>query len=311
MPIGRSSRPLSIIAAFAIGAAAPAFASSDDTIKIAINEWTGQQLSAHIVGGILTETGHQVEYIVAGTVPQWSAISEGTLHLQPEVWTNITGDLYPKAVEAGDIVVVGTLGLEAKEGWFYPPYMNEMCPGLPSYQALYDCAQAFATAETFPNGRLITYPADWGTRSKDQVAAIGLPFNPVAGGSEGAMIAEIKAAVDAKQPLMMMFWQPHWVHSVIDLDLVEWDSSSPDCLAGVDQERGKACGFAQANVEKAVNRDFQTTWPEAYSIVEKFQLTNDVQNALIHEVDQKGRSVEEVAAEWVSQNEATWRPYVN
>lgn len=65
--------------------------------------------------------------------------------------------------------------------------MEELCPGLPSYQALYDCAQAFATAETFPKGRLITYPADWSTRSKDLVAAIDLPFAPIAGGSEGAM----------------------------------------------------------------------------------------------------------------------------
>lgn len=307
----RFSTHLSIVTACAIGVAAPAIADSKDPIKIAINEWTGQQLSAHIVGGILTETGHDVEYVVAGTVSQWSAISEGSLHLQPEVWTNITGDLYPKAVEAGDIVVVGDLGLEAKEGWFYPPYMNEMCPGLPSYQALYDCAQAFANAETFPNGSLITYPADWGTRSKDQVEAINLPFNPVAGGSEGAMIAEMKAAVDAKEPLLMMFWQPHWIHSVIELDLVEWDSSSADCLAGVDQERGNACGFAQANVEKAVSRDFQAIWPEAYAVVSKFALTNDVQNALIHEVDQKGRSVEEVAAEWLSQNESTWRAFTN
>ena len=57
--------------------------------------------------------------------------------------------------------------------------MNDQCPGLPSYEALYDCAQAFAAADTFPKGRLVTYPADWGTRSKDVVAMIELPFEPV------------------------------------------------------------------------------------------------------------------------------------
>ena len=51
--------------------------------------------------------------------------------------------------------------------------MEEKCPGLPSYKALYDCAQAFVTAESFPNGRLITYPADWGTRSRDIVDGWG------------------------------------------------------------------------------------------------------------------------------------------
>ena len=44
------------------------------------------------------------------------------------------------------------------------------------------------SAETFPKGRLITYPASWGTRSRDMVASIEMPFEPIRGGSEGAMV---------------------------------------------------------------------------------------------------------------------------
>lgn len=297
-------------AVVAFGATSSAFAAGD-AIKIAINEWTGQNLSAQIAGSVLKEMGFEVEYVTAGAVPQFAAISEGSLHFQPETWTNNVGDIYPKAVEAGDIVIVGELGLEPKEGWFYPPYMEETCPGLPSYQALYDCAQAFAAADTFPNGRLITYPADWGTRSTDQVAAIDLPFQPVAGGSEGAMMAELKSAVAAKQPMLMMFWQPHWVHAEIELNLVEWDSESADCLAGVDQSRGDACGFAQASVEKIVSGDFEEKWPKAYGFVQKYHLDNAAQNALIQQVDQEGMSVEDAVAGWMAANESTWRAWTN
>ncbi len=282
-----------------------------ETIKIAINEWTGQHLSARIAGATLAQMGLEVEYVTAGAVPQFSAIAEGSLHFQPEVWTNNVGDIYPKAVENGDIVIVGELGLEPREGWFYPPYMEAQCPGLPAYEALYDCAQAFAAADTFPNGRLITYPADWGTRSADQIAAIDLPFQPVAGGSEGAMLAELQSAIATEQPMLMMFWQPHWVHAEIDLNLVEWDSASADCLAGVDQSRGDACGFAQASVQKIVSKDFAETWPEAFGFVEKYALSNEVQNALIAEVDQNGKSVEEVVAEWMAANTDVWMAWTN
>lgn len=288
--------------------AAPALAA--DPIKIAINEWTGQHLSANIAGSVLKEMGFEVEYVTAGAVPQFAAIAEGSLNFQPETWTNNVGDIFPKAVESGDIEIVGELGLRPLEGWFYPPYMEELCPGLPSYTALYDCAQAFAAADTFPNGRLIAYPADWGTRSVDQVAAIGLPFQAVAGGSEGAMLAEMKSAIAAKQPMLMMFWQPHWVHAAIDLNVVEWDSSSPDCLAGVNQSKGDACGFAQASVEKIVNKDFAATWPKAYDFIKAYSLSNDVQNALIQRVDQDGLSVEDAVAEWMKANEATWKAWM-
>lgn len=278
-------------------------------IKIAINEWTGQNLSAKIAGSILQDMGMEVEYVTAGAVPQFAAIADGSLHFNPEIWTNNVGDIYPKAVESGDIVVVGELGLEPKEGWFYPPYMEDLCPGLPAYEALYECAQAFAAADTFPNGRLITYPADWGTRSADQVAALGLPFQPVAGGSEGAMIAELTSAVAAQQPMLMMLWQPHWVHADVELNLVKWDSESADCLAGVDQSRGSACGFAQASVEKIVNKDFASNWPAAAKFVENYALSNDVQNTLILKVDQGGMAVDDAVAEWLAANEDTWRAW--
>lgn len=297
-----------VAAGFGLVAATCAYAD-EGPIKIAISEWTGQHISAHIAGSALKEMGFQVEYVTAGAVPQWSAFAEGSLHFQPEVWTNNVGEIYPKAVEAGDIVVLGSLGLEPKEGWFYPPYMEESCPGLPSYTALYDCAQAFAAADTFPNGRLITYPADWGTRSADQVAAVGLPYQPVAGGSEGAMLAELKSAVAAQQPILMMFWQPHWIHAEIDLNVVEWDSSSADCAAGANQSKGAACGFAQASVDKVVTKEFEAKWPAAFAFAQKYELSNDVQNALIAKVDQGGMSVEEAVAEWMAANEATWRAW--
>jgi glycine betaine/proline transport system substrate-binding protein len=284
--------------------------ASADAIKIAINEWTGQALSAHIAGSMFKEMGLEVEYVTAGAVPQFAALADGSLHVNPETWSNNVGEIYPKAVEAGDIVVAGTLGLEPKEGWFYPPYMEEKCPGLPAYQALYDCAQAFAAADTFPNGRLITYPADWGTRSADLVKAIELPFQPVAGGSEGAMVAEMKAAIAAEQPMIMMFWQPHWIFADIDLNLVEWDRYSADCESGP-QAKDDACGFAQAEVNKITSKGFKDAYPEAFAAFEKMTLTNDVQNALIAKVDNQGMSVEDAVAEWMAANEATWKTWIN
>lgn len=284
--------------------------SQADSIKIPINEWTGQHISAHITGSLFQKAGYEIEYVTAGAVPQFAAIAQGDLHVQPETWTNNVGDIYPKAVEAGDIVVVGSLGLQPKEGWIYPPYLKDKCPGLPSYEALYDCAQAFAAADTFPDGRLITYPADWGTRSKDIVAQIGLPFQAVAGGSEGAMIAEAKSAYAAEQPILMMFWQPHWMHAEMEFEWVEWDPADGECVEESGQSRGSACGFQQASIDKIASKEFAASFPGAAKLYEMMSIDNATQNALMLEIDNKGRKLEEVIAEWVDANEATWSPWV-
>ena len=294
-----------------VGAAqAGSVPESTDAIKIPINEWTGQHVSATIAGEILKGMGYNVEYVTAGTIPQFAAIAQGDLHIQPEVWTNNVGAIYPKAVESGDIVVMGQLGLKPQEGWIYPPYMEEKCPGLPDYRALYDCAQAFSSADTFPKGRLITYPADWGTRSKDVVAGIGLPFEAVAGGSEGAMIAELKSAYAAKDSILMMFWQPHWLFADLDFNWVKWNAIEGECVEE-NQSKDSACGFQQASIDKIVWKGFKANWPTAYRFFDFYKLNNDLQNKMMLEIDNKGRDLHEVVTEWIANNKSTWQPWVD
>lgn len=304
-------RNIMIASGLVLASSGAAFAESDETIRIPINEWTGQHISAHIAGSLFEKAGYTVEYVTAGAVPQFAAMSQGDLDVQPEVWTNNVGEIYPKAVESGDVIVVGSLGLQPQEGWIYPPYMAEKCPGLPDYQALYDCAQAFAAADTFPNGRLISYPADWGTRTKDVVDQIKIPFNTVAGGSEGAMIAELKSAVATESPILMMFWQPHWLFAEETFDWVKFDPADGECIEESGQSRGNACGFQQASIDKVVHKDFAEKWPGAFALFEAMSIDNDTQNALMLEIDQKGRDLEVVVAEWIDANEATWAPWVD
>lgn len=285
-------------------------AESTDPIRIAVNEWTGQVLSANITGAILKKMGYTVDLVTASALPQLAAIAQGELDLNPEVWDNSVTEAYTDGLASGDLVLAGELGLKPREGWVYPPYMEALCPGLPDYKALYDCAQAFGNAETFPNGRLVGYPADWGTRSQDVVAAVGLPFQVVPGGSEGAMVAELKGAIAAKEPILMMFWQPHWLFADLDLHYVEWNKSDGNCVE-VGQVKDTACGFAQAHVLKLENRDFATKWPKAAAMVAKLSLTNDEQNQMILEVDQKGRTVDDVVQEWMTTNEGRWSAWVN
>lgn len=287
---------------------------SSDPIKIAVNEWTGQHISAHIAGQLLQKAGFNIEYVTAGAVPQFAAIAQGNLHLQPEVWDNNVGDIYPKAVESGEIVKVGELGLQPREGWMYPSYMKEKCPSLPDASALIECAQVFAAPETFPKGRLITYPADWGTRSKDLVENAGLPLQPIAGGSEGAMIAELKAAYAAKEASLMMFWAPHWLHAELDMDWIELPAAHPNCDSepehGFDPGKTGDCGFPQASIGKIVWKDFGSKWPGALKLIEAMSIDNDTQNTLMLEVDNNKRDLDEVVAEWVNSNESLWQPWV-
>ncbi len=288
---------------------------SKKPIKIALNEWTGQLISAYVYGDILARMGYTVEYVTAGAVPQYSALADGNLTVNPENWDNNTGDVYPKAIASGDLLLVGPLGLKATESWMYPVYMEEKCPGLPDWKALYKCAEAFATPETFPKGRVIDYPADWAARAAPLIEGTGLPFVAVPGGSEGAMVAELKSAVANKDPVLIMFWAPHWVFSEIDVHWVQFspwqDGCDTDPALGPDPKKAGDCGPMQANVSKVAWKGMKTEWPAAFKLLQAYTIDNALQGKLMNEVDNKGRDVKEVVKEWVDANKAVWQPWVD
>ena len=114
--------PAFVAAALLAASGTAAFADvpeSPDPIKVIMNDWTGQHVSTKIAGALLEKMGYNIEYVSAGALPQHPGLAQGNLHFQAEVWSNNVGDLYPKMVESGEIVVLGDLGLEPKAFNFF------------------------------------------------------------------------------------------------------------------------------------------------------------------------------------------------
>ena len=304
------------LALAAAGAAQAAeMGATDRPIRLAINEWTGQHVTTHIGGEILKRAGYDVEYVTAGYFNMYQAMGEGEISAALEVWTSNVSQQFDNEQAAGRVVDVSGLGLDAKEGFAYPAHVEEICPGLPDWEALKDCAGQFATAETIPQGRLVDYPADWGTPGADRVAGLDLPYKAVPAGSEGALIAELRAATEKASPLLIVFWQPHWAMSAYDVKFVDLPTGTKQCYEdpswGVNPDATADCDFIPTRIFKAAWSGFEETWPAAYDILEAYQLTTTQQQPLMGAVDVDGRPVEEVAAEWVDANEDVWRPWVD
>ncbi len=309
----RSTKIASLLFASLLPFAGNTFAADmgakDEPIKIAMNEWTGQHISTHILGQTLTKAGYTVEYVTAGYDPQFTALSDGELHATMEIWSSNAPESFHKAAEAGKVVNVGDNGIQAREGFLYPVHVKEMCPGLPAWDALKECAQKFATAETIPQGRLLDYPADWGSPGADRMAGLDLPYKAIPAGSEGALVAELKASVAKKSPLFMVFWQPHWALAEFDTEWVEMPEAESACFEdpawGPNPAAINDCDFAPATVSKVVWSGFAEKWPAAFEIVKAVSVDTDAQQAMMAAIDQNGGDLAEVVGKWVEENAAT------
>jgi glycine betaine/proline transport system substrate-binding protein len=295
--------PITLGLTAAASATAQPLGNTNAPIKIAINEWTGQNLTAHIAGKLLEKLGYKVSYVNAGTLPQFTGLAGGTLSLSPEVWPSNLGEVYPKALAEGKLKPIGELGLHTRDGWIYTIYTKSACPVLPDWKALKSpsCIQALATPETFPNGRLLDYPADWGSASGPELKNADIPFTAVPAGSEGSLIAELQAASAAHKPLLMRFWSPHWVLSEAP---VEW-LKMPPC-----DERNLAECIVAPPVMKVVWSGFAQEWPAGYALMKSLQVHADDQQKLIYAVDKQGKSLGQAADDWIVQHQGDWQGWL-
>lgn len=287
---------------------------SKDPIKLAINEWTGQHISTHVAGEILKRMGYNVEYVTAGYYPQMQALEDNTVSATMEIWSSNIGEHYEKALASGNVVEIGDLGLNPVESWFVNDAAMKACPGLPDWNALKDCAEVFANAETFPNGRLVDYPADWGTSNVDRIKGFELDFVSVPAGSEGALVAEMQGAEARNQPLMVMFWSPHWVFAEVNLTNVKLPPYQAGCQddpsVGINPDATWDCDWERGYIKKMAWKGMKDKWPAAYRLLSNYQLRNEDQIPMMNAIDQKGEKLEKVVSEWINANEAIWKPWV-
>ena len=120
-----------------------------EPIKLTLHDWTGQFITTEIMGGVLQSIGYNVEYVQADYLAQFAGLEAGDLHVAMEMWETTGKDGLGFARDRQD-------GRPRRDrhagqgGVVVPAYMKEQCPGLPDWQALNDCAEAFATPETLP-----------------------------------------------------------------------------------------------------------------------------------------------------------------
>ncbi len=303
------------IAGFGYSASAADMGDVSEPIKLAMNEWTGQHITTKVAGAILERAGYTVEYVTAGYYPQMTAIRDNTISATLEIWSSNIGEHYSEALASGQAVHIGDLGLIPQETWFYNNAAAEACPGLPAWDALKECAKAFANAETFPNGRLLDYPADWGTSNVQRLEALSLPVTSVPAGSEGALVAEIQAAESSSEPLLVMFWSPHWVHASVELHMLGLpayeDGCYEDASVGVNPDSTYDCDWLRGRIDKVAWVGMEDKWPAAFELLSAYQLSNEHQIPMMAAVDVDGKDIDEVVSAWVDANESVWRGWVD
>jgi len=291
-------------------------ADSTDPIRIPLHNWSSQLVGAEVVGGILEEAGFAVAYVPSDSQVVYTSMCEGDIELVHEVWEGAFGVAFQEQVDAGCVLDWATHNAVTREEWWYPRYVEDVCPGLPDWQALNECASLFATAETGDKGRFLGGPVDWLKGDAERVEGLGMDFEVVNAGSAATLWAKLAAASETQTPIVLFNWTPNFIEAVYDGAFIEFPTFEEGCRTdpawGINSELTHDCGNpANGYLKTGVGVHFPEKWPTAAAIVARMDFTNPMLAEMAAWVDVEEMEPSDAAVRWLEENEATWREWIS
>jgi glycine betaine/proline transport system substrate-binding protein len=283
------------------------------TVHIALNDWASQRINSYIIGNLFEQLGLKVKYIELTVDQQWAALSENRIQVQMEIWEGTMIGSYQELMAKKQIADAGSYTATSREEWWYPSYVEALCPGLPDWKALKNCAEVFESSTSSPKGLYLTGP--WDNTDPLRIAALDLPFEILKLKNDKQLWQALKKAHDAKKPILMLNWTPNFIDEVHPGRFVEFPDFSPECETnaawGINPKATHDCGNPKGGwIKKIASTEFKKKHPKAFKVLKNYDLTGKQFSQLIYVKEVLKISDKKAAKFWLNKNKTTWQSWI-
>ena len=304
------------LTALALGIAGPVEAlkvQSNAPVRLPIMQSSDFDFIVTVYGEVLKEAGYRVEYTNADYNASFTGVKAGDL--DATFGWDSTPEQIIDLIDSDKGLNSGSTGVAIEEGWWFPAYTIESCPGLPDWEALKNpaCMEALSTAETSPLGRYVGVPSGWVANVDERIEAFGLEMENVPSGSPVTMAATIQGAIQRSEPVIGWGYYPHWLMAKNEGYFVKFPDYEVECTEDPNwgaTDKLYDCGYASGYVWKLINKEFSKREPYAQRILHLMRLDENVVGVGMDRVDNDGASLIEAAREWMAANEKTWSLWI-
>lgn len=260
--------------------------------------WSAAQLTTAILSEVAArhpELGvAEIEPIQVGTSLGWAGAQRGDVDLLSEVAMPNQEELAAEADERMDLV--SRTYADAEQGWFVPTYATQ--PGQP-LEGLRSVSQLNEYADAV-GGRLVDAAPSFITTELNakRLAGYGLDLEQVAS-SEAAQLAELRRAYEAREPILVFLYHPHWVFAEFDLtQLEEPNPYTPECFT----TGNGACALPPYSAWTADSEKLQREAPRFHAMLERFTLPIPDIERMLQAVDLNNEDVQVVARQYLAEH---------
>ena len=244
-------------------------------VTIAYVNWAEGVAMTNLSKVLLEKEGYKVELKNADVAPVFAAVASGNADVFLDTWMPVTHKEYVDKYST-NLEILGTNFENGRIGLVVPDYVNvNSIDELNANVALFD-------------GKIVGIDAGAGIMNKaaEAVKDYDLKFK-LQTSSEAAMLAILKKSIDAKKPIVITGWSPHYIFSNFKLKFL----NDPKKVFGEVEK-----------LQTVANKKFVTTHPEVTEFFKNFQL-NDLELGSLLAVFQKESDEKTAAEKWLSEHQ--------
>ena len=274
-------------------------ANAGVSIKAAEFPWSAAKLTTVILSEVAAQHPElgvgKIDATTLGPAPAWAGAQRGDVDLLAEVAMPNQQELADKAKDKVSMVHQ-TYG-DAQQGWFVPTYATQPgqpLAGLTSVTQLNDYAAPL-------NNKLVDADPSFITTQQNakRLQGYGLNLEQVAS-SESAQLAELRRAYQAKEPILVYLYHPHWVFAEFEMtQLQEPNPYTPDCFT----TGNGACAMPSYAAWTAASTKVQQDAPKFYAMLQRFEIPVPDMEGMLKSVDVDKKDATAVAKEWLGANQ--------
>jgi len=247
-------------------------ANDNKKVTVAYVNWAEGVAMTQLSKVLLQNEGYTVELKNADVAPVFAAVAGGDADIFMDAWMPVTHKEYMDKFGAR-LEVLGTNYTNARIGLVVPDYVK-----------INSIDELNANVSLF-EGKIIGIDAGAGIMNKAEAAIKDYKLKyELQSASEAAMLAILKKSIDAKKPVVITGWSPHYIFSTYKLKFL----SDPKGIFGKVE-----------TLQTVANKDFVKLNPQVSLFFRNFQLDDDQLGSLMAAL--KGADDEKVAIDkWLA-----------
>ena len=297
-------------------------ASNNVVIIATDNGWDSQRFHNALARLVIENAfeGYELRFSTASSTMNWESMRNGDVDIDIESWTENVAT-FEEDVRVGDIVVVGVLVPDSRQGLYVPRFViygdpargiAPMAPTLRRVEDLLRYPHVFPDEESPGRGRIFGsipgWMADVILHKKFLYHGLDRSFNYVRLGSEAALFASLMSAYNLGQAWVGYCYEPTWIAGRLDLVLLEAAPYEPAAFL-----EGRTA-FPDQQLKTVSSRYFPERAPEPFEFLRRFRTSGElVSEALAFMYDT--RANHDQAAIWFLRNNNElideWLPSAN